>query len=186
MNMLKWWKHNAGDEARAQCRVCFRALMHRLLAYARIQVDEETDVEMLLSGVMQRVADAAAQGRVPATEQDLLPYSMRAIWHDAQRLRQRNRNRRQAEKQFMAESVPPAENHPRLEQLEAAQRSAQLRDALRTLSPELAEPVLLHIWEDLGFTEISRRLALPESTIRSRYLVALRTMKKHLSTIEIG
>ena len=54
--MLFWRTHNAGEEAREKCRVHFRALMHRLLAYARLQVDDVTDVEMLLSGVMHRVA----------------------------------------------------------------------------------------------------------------------------------
>lgn len=184
--MLFWRKHNAGDEAREHCRVCFRALMHRLLAYARLQVDAETDVEMLLSGVMQRVAEAAAQGRVPVTEEDLLPYTMRAIWHDALRLRQRNQTRREAERRYAEEGAATAEVHPQLQYEAHAERADRLREALRLLTPEQAEPVMLHIWEALSFAEIARRLALPESTVRSRYLVALRAMKSYLLTRNVG
>ena len=184
--MLFWRKHNAGEEAREKCRVCFRMLMHRLLAYARLQVDAETDVEMLLSGVMQRVAEAAAQGRVPATEADLLPYTMRAIWHDALRVGQRNLARREAERRYAEDDATAAESHPHLQQVEHAERADRLREALRHLSPEQAEPVMLHIWEELSFAEIARRLALPESTVRSRYLVALRAMKSYLSTPNVG
>ena len=160
--------------------------MHRLLAYARLQADEDTDVEVLLSGVIERVAEAVAQGRVPAEEEDLLRYSMRSIRHDAIRASRRNSHRREAEQQFYAAGVPtPAAEHPCMVESDAAARAQLLRRAIRLLPAEHAELIHLHIWQELSIAEIARRLGTPESTIRSRYTVALRTMKSYLSTVDI-
>ncbi len=160
--------------------------MHRLLAYARIQADADTDVEVLLSGVIERVAVAVAQGRVPAEEEDLLRYSMSSIRHEAIRAGRRNSNRRAAEQLYFAEGGPtPAEEHPRMVSADAENRARQLRRAVQLLPAEQAELVMLHIWENLSIAEIARRLGTPESTIRSRYIVALRTMKSYLSTVDI-
>lgn len=184
--MPRWWKQNAVCEAQETCRLWFRAAMHRLLAYARLQVDADTDVEMLLSGVMTRVAEAVAEGRVPAQEEDLLRYSMRAIWHDALRLRERNAHRREAEKQFSDRHAPePTEPHPCMAAEDARVRASRLRQAVQLLPAEQAELVNLHIWQELSFAEIARRWSLPESTLRSRYAVALRTVKSHLEHIEL-
>lgn len=181
--MPRWWKKNAGDEAREKCRAWFRVSMHRLLAYARLQADGDTDVEVLLSGVIERVAEAVAQGRLPAEEEDLLRYSMRAIRHDAIRAGRRNNNRREAELQYVADAA--VAEHPRMGEADAAARAQHLRRAVQQLPAELAELVALHIWGELSIAEIARRLRAPESTIRSRYIVALRTMKSYLSTVDI-
>ena len=184
--MLSWWKRNAEDEAREKCRAWFRASMHRLLAYARLQADDDTDVEVLLSGVIERVAEAVAQGRLPAEEEDMLRYSMRSIRHDAIRANRRNSHRREAEQQYFAEGGPtPSAEHPYMSRADAAARARHLRRAVRQLPAEQAELINLHIWEDLSLAEVARRLSTPESTIRSRYIVALRTMKSFLSTVDI-
>lgn len=185
--MPKGWKQKAEHEARETCRLWFRAAMHRLLAYARLQVDADTDVEMLLCGVITRVADAVAEGRVPAQEEDLLRYSMRAIWHDALRLRERNAHRREAEKQYVAHRTPePTEPHPCMAAADAEMRARRLRQAVQLLPAEQAELVNLRIWQELSFAEIARRSRTPESTIRSRYAVALRTVKSHLEHLDLG
>lgn len=184
--MPKWWKQKAEHEAQETCRLWFRAVMHRLLAYARLQVDADTDVEMLLSGVITRVADAVAAGRVPAQEEDLLRYSMRAIWHDALRLRERNAHRREAEHQYFTQRIAePAEPHPCMAAADAELRARLLRKAVQLLPAEQAELVNLRIWQELSFAEIARRCRTPESTIRSRYAVALRTVKSHLKHLEL-
>ena len=184
--MLRWWKSNAEDEARQKCRAWFRASMHRLLAYARLQADDDTDVEVLLSGVIERVAEAVAQGRLPAEEEDLLRYSMRSIRHDAIRTGRRNNHRREAEQQYFAEGAhTPVAEHPCVRGADAADRAQHLRRAIRQLPAAQAELINLHIWEDMTLAEIARRQNTPESTIRSRYIVALRTMKSFLSTVDI-
>lgn len=184
--MLRWWKRNAEDEAREKCRAWFRASMHRLLAYARLQVDVDTDVEVLLSGVIERVAEAVAQGRVPAEEEDLLRYSMSSIRHEAIRANRRNSNRREAEQQYFAGAGPePVSEHPRMSEADAEVRAQHIRCAVQQLPAEQAELIILHIWEELSIAEIARRFRTPESTIRSRYIVALRTMKSYLSTLDI-
>lgn len=161
--------------------------MHRLLAYARLQTEEDADVEMLLSAVIERVAEAVAKGRLPAEEEDLLRYSMRAIKHDAIRLSRRNRNRREAEQQYSAEGGPtPTDAHPRMEADDAEQRALLLRRAISCLPHAQAEVINLHIWQELSFAEIARRCGAPESTIRSRYAVALRAVKSQLLTLNLG
>lgn len=176
-------KQTAEDTAREECRVWFRAVMHRLLAYARIQADSEADVELLLSGVMTRVVEAVVQGRVPMLESELMPYCMSAIRHEAMRQRRRNLNRREAETQFCAQTDSTAHvEHPRMSEADAAARTDQLRRALRQLPPEQSDLVVLHLWEDVSFAEMARRTATPESTLRSRYLVALRSVKSFLSS----
>ena len=183
---MPWWNTQHTDKAREKCRAWFRASMHRLLAYTRLQVDEDTDVEMLLSGVIERVTQAVVDGRVPAEEEDLLRYSMRAIWHDALRLRERNSHRREAEKHFATDRAAHAqEQHPRAHAEDAATQAKQLRQALRELPEEQAELISLHIWEELSFSEIARRCNTAESTIRSRYTVALRAVKAKLKQLDI-
>ena len=183
---MPWWNAQHTDKAREKCRAWFRASMHRLLAYTRLQVDEETDVEMLLSGVIERVTQAVVDGRVPAEEVDLLRYSMRAIWHDALRLRERNNHRHIAEKHFATDRTSDAqEQHPRAHAKDAATQAKQLRQALRELPEEQAELISLHIWEELSLAEIARRCHTAESTIRSRYTVALRAMKAKLKQFDI-
>ena len=183
---MRWRRHNEANEARQQCRAWFRAVMHRLLAYARIQAGDENDVEMLLSGVMERVVEAVAEGRVPATEDNLMPYCMRAIRHSAIRLRRRNMHRREAELAFSASPEGhPTEEHPRHSADDASLRAERLRRAVQLLPEEHAELVELHIWQELSFAEIARRTDTPESTLLSRYLVALQSIKNHLSTAEL-
>lgn len=177
---------STGDEAREQCRVCLRALMHRLLAYARLQADADTDVEVLLSGVIERVVQAAAQGRVPVQEEDILRYCFSSIRHEAMRQRQRNVNRRMAESLYGGQDgVAPTEHHPRMENADAQLRAKLLRNAVRQLPPEQAELILLHIWQEISIAEIARRCSTPESTIRSRYTAALRAVKLNLNHSDI-
>lgn len=161
--------------------------MHRLLAYARLQTEEDADVEILLSAVIERVAEAVAQGRLPAEEEDLLRYSMRSIKHDAIRLSRRNRHRREAEQHYSEQGGPtPTDEHPRMQAADAEQRAQQLRSAVSRLPHAQAEVINLHIWQELSFAEIARRSGAPESTIRSRYTVALRAVKAQLSTLNLG
>lgn len=183
---MPWWNAQQTDKAREKCRAWFRASMHRLLAYTRLQVDDETDVEMLLSGMIERVTQACVQGRVPAEEEDLLRYSMRAIWHDALRLRERNNHRREAEKHFAtAHAAEAPVQHPCAHGEDAATQASLLRRALRELPEEQTELITLHIWEELSIAEIARRCNTAESTIRSRYTVALRAVKAKLKQLDI-
>ena len=115
-----------------------------------------------------------------------MPYCMRAIRHSAIRLRQRNLHRREAELAFSATPERhPTEAHPRHCADDTTLRTQRLRQALQLLPEEQAELVELHIWQELSFAEIARRTATPESTLRSRYLVALQSIKNHLSTAEL-
>lgn len=160
--------------------------MHRLLAYARLQTNEEADVEILLSGVIERVTESVAQGRLPAEEQDLLRYSMSCIRHDAIRMNRRHNRRREAEQQYFADTTgTAADAHPRMASADAELRAQQLRHAVRCLPQNQAELIILHIWEELSFAEIARRLSTAESTLRSRYAVALRAVKAFLSSTDI-
>jgi RNA polymerase sigma-70 factor (ECF subfamily) len=55
-----------------------------------------------------------------------------------------------------------------------------LRDAVRELSPKLREVVMMKIWGDLTFQQISEALAISPNTAASRYRYALEQLSRDL------
>lgn len=162
---------------RQQCEVWFLEHRHRLLGYARLQVSDGADEELLLSEVMERVMCAYCARQVDL--EGLLPYSLRSIYHAALRLRTRNRRRQQVETTYQQEKEREHTCHRHPSHHETTEDvHDELRSALQQLKPELATIVTLRIWEEETFADISRKLRLPESTVRSHFARALQQIKQ--------
>lgn len=170
-----------GREAVQWCKDWFHATRHRLLACVRSRVGDEVDAELLLSSVASRVSQAVSEGRVPAQEEDLLPYTMRALCRDAVHALQRSRRRAEAEQVYYRERGLDAQ--PDGSATAEDDRHYHLRRAVKSLPPEQAEVLLLHVWEEQSFADIARGLSLPESTVRSRYKAALLAVKRLMNPL---
>jgi RNA polymerase sigma-70 factor (ECF subfamily) len=72
--------------------------------------------------------------------------------------------------------------------LEAAERDAEVREALRRLPSEQAEVVVLKIWEGMTFQEIAVVTGESLNTVASRYRYALAKLEQFLRrlAIEVG
>lgn len=57
-----------------------------------------------------------------------------------------------------------------------------LEEALQRLPPAQREVIVLKIWGELTFEQISTELALPPGTVASRYRAAITSLREHLTT----
>ena len=106
---------------------------------------------------------------------------MRALCRDAVHALQRSRRRAEAEQGDYRERGLDAQ--PDGSAAEEDDRHYHLRRAVKSLSPEQAEVLLLHVWEEQSFADIARGLSLPESTVRSRYKAALLAVKRLMNPL---
>lgn len=159
---------------RQECEAWFRATRHRLLAYARQQADDMTDVELLLAEVMQRVTVAFCSERVDA--EGLMPYTLTTLRNAAWRARMKHARRRDAESRYCREAAERMSAAPG-----DAGRLQELRQLVRALPEEEAMVVTLRIWDERSFADIARELGVPESTVRRRYASALERIKTRMN-----
>ena len=68
-----------------------------------------------------------------------------------------------------------------VDELEIEETHRAVWSALRTLPAEQAEVVVLKIWEEMTFAEISQLLEASPSTVASRYKYAMPKLARHLS-----
>jgi RNA polymerase sigma-70 factor (ECF subfamily) len=66
----------------------------------------------------------------------------------------------------------------------ADDRRQAIEAALRRLSDEQREVLMLKIWGELTFDEIARQLDIPLNTAASRYRYALAALRKELTAID--
>lgn len=173
-SMLSGFFQRREKRLRREIGEWFLSMQHRLLVYARQQADDVTDVELLLSEVMSRVAAAYCTGRL---EKDgLLPYALRSLRNAAMQTRGRNMRRREVESTFGRE-----EQERRREDDAADERMQQLAQLVQQLPEEEAMVVTLRIWDERSFADIARELGVPESTVRRRYASALERIKTRMN-----
>ena len=73
----------------------------------------------------------------------------------------------------------PCENRPWFEpSIEERERADLLQAALRELPEEQRETLVLHIWGDLTFAQISDILSLSINTVSARYRYALQALRR--------
>lgn len=166
------------NEAKLQqeCLEWFTLHQAQLISYARQQTDSKADVELLVTTTASQVARALCEGRVCTA--DLLPYTLRSIFNAAARLREQTARRQRIEQQYGSRDSSTTEHSSATGPDDAQLR---LRHAVRLLPIEQATVITLHIWDEMPLAEVARQLKLPESTIRSRYIAALRKIKQMIS-----
>lgn len=79
--------------------------------------------------------------------------------------------------------APLSESPSRLS--EQAERLAAVRTAVNSLPPELKEVVLLKEFEDMTFQEISDKIEMPLSTVKSRMYTALKQLRMKLENLPV-
>ncbi len=152
---------------------------HRLLAYARQQVDGMTDAEMLLLDTARRVTEAYCLGRVPLS--DLMPYTLRSLYTAAIDMRYRNARRLEAERRYGHEACKADTPPQGAAAAELSDTHLALRQAVRRLPEELNLILTLRIWGEHTFPDIATMLRLSESTVRRRYETALEQLKPQIN-----
>lgn len=176
--MFPFTARRTEERLRRECTEWFSVHLVQLLTYARQQADTATDVELLVCTVAGNVCRAVCEGRVSMAE--VLPYTLRSIFNAAARLREQNARRYHTEQDYGSQLIPlPV--HPAVADEGPDDTQLQLRRAVQELPEELAIIITLRIWDERTFPDIAAQLRLPESTVRSRYTVALRKIKSRIS-----
>ena len=70
--------------------------------------------------------------------------------------------------------------------LEDDEEAIMLREAVQRLAPKLRDVVVMKIWGDLTFQQISESMAIPANTAASRYRYALEQLSQELQTVKEG
>lgn len=65
--------------------------------------------------------------------------------------------------------------------MDARRRATELNDALARLATRDRDALLLHVWEDLSYTEVAEALDIPVGTVRSRLNRARRRLRTALT-----
>lgn len=180
--MLSAFFHSQEPALRQQCREWFLASRHALLSYARQQVDDMTDVELLVEDVARRVTQAIVAGRV--SPEDITPYTLRSLHNAAQDWRKKNAKRLQTERRYSEEVYDASPAAP----TGLGSNRSGLEDAhilacraLRNLPEDLYIVVSLRLWENWTFAAIAGKLHLSESAARRRFDKGIAMIKERLN-----
>jgi len=143
----------------------------RLYRYALAMTRHREDAEDVLQGAMVRVA-LHSQSLADALHP--WPYVLQVVRHEAIRSSQKKRRSRESCSLIEVEGDFSGES---------SELRDLVQDALQKLPPEQAEIVVLKIWEEMTFLEISQVLDEPPNTIASRYRYALQKLSRSLEPL---
>ncbi len=152
---------------------------HRLLACARKNADVMTDVDLLLSDTLKKVARVFCRRRM--SEELMVRYTMRSLRNAAREAHRSNLRRHRAENRYGQE-----EEQHRLQgedPVGQSPRFAALREILQQLPPPYAEVLTLKLWQRMTFADIAQHLGVAESTVRRYYETAIELVRKRMSTL---
>ncbi len=158
-----------------QCDEWIVAHRHRLLACARLHADEMTDVDLLLTDTLRKVARVFC--RRPMSEELMIRYTMRSLRNAARDAHRSNMRRCQAEEQYRLQQ-------DRQETAHAGQQDAHeaLRDILRSLPEPYATVLRLKLWQGMTFAAVAAQLGVAETTARRYYESAIELVRKRMET----
>ncbi len=145
-----------------------------LLLFARQQTGSLAEAEDVVQEAFVKVWKTYGQ-KHPVTK-SLLYTTVRTIAID--RARSHNR-RKQRENRVWAEGEGDSIWFQRT--LETRERHSLLEQAIRQLSKDQREVLVLKIWGELTFEEIAQTLEISANTAASRYRYALEHLRKHLT-----
>lgn len=147
----------------------------RLLLFARSWGKSREDAEDLVQEAILRLWNhqAKSDGAPPD-----LPLAFSTIRFCGLNLHRTETRRRKRENNIIfLNDFEDVWLDPVVEEDEDAER---LRGAVENLSPKLREVVILKIWSDLTFQQISETLAISPNTAASRYRYALENLEREL------
>ncbi len=174
--------HQTGDQSELirQCDEWIVAHRHRLLACARQHADEMTDVDLLLTDTLRKVARVFCRRRM--SEELMIRYTMRSLRNGARDIHRRNMLRLKAEDEY------GQEEWQRRQQQEATMQEnethATLRDVLQQLPTLYATVLTMKLWQRMTFADIAAQLGVAESTVRRYYESAVNLVRKRMSPPE--
>ncbi len=146
---------------------------HRLLACARSHADALTDVDLLLTDTLRRVARVYCRRRME--EEVMVRYTMRCLRNAARDAHRSNQRRREAETHFGQETTTAPSG--------ANERLDALREVLRELPEPYASVLRMKMWQRMTFADIAQQLGVAESTVRRYYEFAIELVRKRMETL---
>ncbi len=152
---------------------------HRLLACARSHADALTDVDLLLTDTLRRVARVYCRRRME--EEVMVRYTMRCLRNAARDAHRSNQRRREAETHFGQEETQRLERGASLAGVDA--RLDALREVLRDLPEPYAGVLRMKMWQRMTFADIAQQLGVAESTVRRYYESAIELVRKRMETL---
>ncbi len=174
-------KHQTGDQAQLirQCDEWIVAHRHRLLACARLHADAQTDVDLLLSDTLRKVARVFCRRLM--SEELMVRYTMRSLRNAAREMHRKNERRNRAETHY------GQEEEQRRQLAESPTGPNELHAALREVMQQLPEPygrvLTMKLWQRMTFADIARSLGVAESTVRRYYETAIELVRKRMGTL---
>ncbi len=162
-----------------QCDEWIVANRHRLLACARKNADAMTDVDLLLTDTLRKVARVFCRRRM--SEELLIRYTMRSLRNAAREAHRRNMLRYKAESQYGRDEW----QHQQRSTTPTGQdeRHAALREVLRQLPEPYGAVLTMKMWQRMTFADIAQQLGVAESTARRYYESAIELVRKRMGTL---
>ncbi len=167
--------HQTGSQSELtrRCDEWIVAHRHRLLACARQHADDKTDVDLLLTDTLRRVARVFCSRDM--SEELMVRYTMRSLRNAAREAHRRNKLRNKAETEYGQEQW---------KQHAAQSGQNETHDALREILRELPEPYAsvlnMKLWQQMTFVAIAAQLGVAESTVRRYYESAIELVKRRM------
>ena len=153
----------------------------RLYRYALAVTQHHQDAEDVLQAAMVRIT-IHSKGLADAVHP--WAYFLRLVRNEALRMSQKQKTRRAREQLTSSEILEREESNTQdLQAADAAEIREFVQAAMKTLPAEQLEIVVLKIWEELTFAEISQILDESPNTVASRYRYAMRKLSQSLEPV---
>lgn len=149
----------------------------RLVRLAVTITRNQHDAEDAVQTALLRVAD---EPNLLSRADQPWPYLLRMVRNEALLILRRRK------KAFTLTSITDLVTQRYVDQAEQEEEFQQVWKALRKLPVEQSEVVVLKIWEELTFLQISRVLEISPSTAASRYRYALEKLARKLHKISFS
>ncbi len=144
---------------------------HRLLACAAKNADERTDVSLLLTDTLKKVAGVFCNRSM--SEELLIRYTMRCLRNAARQVHHRNLLRSDAETRYGERESLYNRQSPHGQ----SELHATLLDVLQQMPEPHGSIVKMRLWEELPFADIAKSLGLHERTTRRYYEAAITMLR---------
>ena len=150
----------------------FDLTSRRLVRYAATITRNQHDAEDAVQSALARVT---ARAHFLCSARQPWPYLLRMVRNEALVIIRRQR------RWSLVENLSDLRTYRLVDELEQEDSYRAVWSALRSLPTLQAEVVVLKIWEDMTFAEISEVLELSTHTVASRYRYAMAKLSRKLA-----